>query len=129
MLEELDGLEVLVAAVLVRDILLSAVIPVEHRRYSINTDTVEMILIEPVDNVGDEERYDLVLGIVKYICAPLPVLADPGICILVAGSSVKSYKTFKVLREMSRYPVKYDRDAVLMEHIDHELEVRRGTES
>ena len=55
MLEELDSFKVLIAAVLVRDILLSSVVPVEHRRYGINTDTVEMVLVEPVYDVGDEE--------------------------------------------------------------------------
>ena len=126
--EELDNLEVLITAVDIRQILLPAVVSVEHRRHCIDPETVKVEFLEPEYGIGDKERDDLVLGVIKYVCTPLPVLAEPRVCILVARCSVKSYETFEVLREMSGNPVKDDTDSVLVENIDHELEVSRSTE-
>ena len=57
------------------------------------------------------------------------MLTDPRISILVARRAVESYKTFHILREVSRNPVKDNGYAVLVKDIDHELEVSRCSES
>ena len=55
LLEELDCFEILIAAVLVRDIVLTTVVSVKHGAYGINTQTVDMEFIDPEYCVGDKE--------------------------------------------------------------------------
>ena len=88
-----------------------------------------MELVDPEYRVGDKERENLVLGIIENVSTPFTVFADPRIRVLVAGCSVKSYKAFEVFREVRRNPVQDDRDAVLVEHVYHELKVGGRTES
>ena len=55
LLEELDCLEILIAAVLVRNVILTSVISVKHGAYGIYTQTVDMEFIDPEYCVRDKE--------------------------------------------------------------------------
>ena len=127
--DKVDRLKVIRAAVDIRNILGSSVVSVEHTGYGVHTDTVKVEFLDPEDRVTDKEGLYFCLGVIKYECAPLLMLADTRILILIAGRSVKADKTFLILREVCRDPVKDNGDAVLMQMVYEELKIRRCSET
>ena len=126
-LEELNGFEVLVSAV---DIghpfaVVAVVVEVEHRCDSVDAQTVDVILVEPEQSVGDEEGTDFVAAKVEYAGAPFLVLALAPVGIFIGRCAVKAVQTVCVLGEVSRNPVHNNADAVLMHDIDELHEVLR----
>ena len=126
-LEELDRLEVLVAAVLVRAPVAagSSVIQIQHGCDSIDAESVHVILVQPVQRIADQEVLDLCLLIVEDLSAPVRMLALPGVSVLIAGLSVEVRKAEGIPREVSRDPVEDDADAVLVHVIHKILEILR----
>jgi hypothetical protein len=87
LLQELDRVEVLPAAVLVRQPLpvLARVVEVEHRGHRVDAQAVDVELLQPVAGVGDEEVAHLRAAEVEDVGAPLGVLAAAGVRVLVEG--------------------------------------------
>ena len=126
-LEELNGFKVLVTAV---DIghpfaVAAVVVKVEHRGDSVHAQTVDVILVEPEQRVGDEEGADLVAAEIEYAGTPFLMLALAPVGILIGRRAVKAVETVGVLREMGGNPVHDNADAVLMEYVDELHEVLR----
>ncbi len=121
MLEELNSLKVLVAAV---DIcspfaLLPVIVKVEHGRHSVYSETVHMELVEPVISAGNKERAYLSLTVIENSGAPCLMLLFAVICVFVAAGAVELIETCLVLGKVCRYPVKDNADACGVEHIYH----------
>ena len=127
MLEELNGLQISVSAVAVRYPLavLPAIVKIQHGRHRIHPQPVDMVLIIPVERIADEEVLHLILGIIEDLGAPVRVLAETRIRILVGGRAVELRQALGVLREVRRYPVQDHADAVLMQVVHHVHELLR----
>ena len=97
MLEELDRLQVLISAVLVRDPLAVAasVIQIQDRCDSVYTKSVNVELLDPEQGVADQEILDLALAEVEYLGSPVRMLALARIRILIACRSVKIRKSVR----------------------------------
>ena len=91
LLEKLDGLQVLLAAVDVGHPgpVLSAVVQIEHGGHRVYPQAVHVVLLQPEHGRGEQEGADLVSPIVKDLGAPVRVLPLPGVGILIGGGAVK----------------------------------------
>ena len=125
LLEELDRLEVLAAAELVRHPLagLARVIEIEHRRHRVDAQAVDVKLLEPEQRVAQQERAHFVAAVVEDQRAPVLVLALPRIGVLVERGAVEARQAVLILRKVARHPVEDHADAGLVKGIDEELEV------
>ena len=127
MLEELDGFEVLVLAVLICNPLavLLAVVKIQHGSDRVDAETVYMEVLDPVEGIGKQEILNFRTAVIEDLCAPIRMLALTRILVLVELCSVQARKTCRVFREVGRYPVKDDADSLFMEVVDHILEIIR----
>ncbi|MPM58991.1 hypothetical protein SDC9_105828 [bioreactor metagenome] len=123
--QEVDGLEVLVAAVLVGDPLpvLTGVVQVEHRGDRVDAQAVDVELAQPVEGVGDQEALHLVAAEVEDVGAPVRVLAQARIGVLVQGGAVEPAQCPLVLGEVARHPVHDHADAGLVQPVDQEAQI------
>ena len=91
-----------------------------------------MVLLNPEHSGRNEEACYLVTAVVEDVCAPLLVLTDSPVLILIAACAVKAAETVSVLGEVSRNPVEDNADAFLVAAVDkvHQvlgLAVTRGS--
>ena len=126
-LEELNRLQVLVSAVLVRHPLTVAasVVQIEDRSDSVHTQSVHMELLNPEQRIADEEILHFALPEVKDLRPPVRMLALAGVRVLIARLSVEVRQTVRVLRKMRRHPVEDDADAVAVQVVDHVRKILR----
>jgi hypothetical protein len=124
-LEEGDGLEVLVAAVHVGRPLAGppGVVPVEHRGHGVDAQAVEVQLAQPEQGVGEEEGAHLGPAVVEHEGAPVRVLAPAGVAVLVERSAVEAGQAPLVAGEVGGHPVDDHPDAALVEVVDEPAEV------
>ena len=111
--QESDGFKVLLAAVLIGlpFALLAVVVQIQHGGHGIHAQTVDVVLLQPVQCAGNEEALHLVAAEVEHHGAPLLVLAALGVGILVAGLAVKIVQAELVFGEVGGHPVHDDADA------------------
>ncbi len=125
LLEEPDRLEILAAAVLVRDPLprLARVVAVQHRGHGIDADAVDVVLLEPEERVGDEEVAHLGAAVVEDERAPVGVRAAPRVGVLVERRAVEAHERELVAREVRRHPVEDHAEAALVQAVDERAEL------
>jgi hypothetical protein len=125
--QKLDGLEILAAAVTIGNPFarLAAVIEIEHRGHRIHPQPIDVVAVGPKQRVAHEEIAHLVTPIIEYLGAPLRMLAQPRIRVLVQGSPVELRQPMPIAREVRRHPIENDADAGLMAAIDEVHEVLR----
>ena len=125
LLEEADGVEVLVAAVLVRHplALLARVVEVEHRGDGVDADAVGVVLAQPVQGVGEQEVAHLVAAVVEDERAPVGVRAAARVVVLVQRRPVEAREREVVAREVRRHPVEDHAEARLVEPVDERAEL------
>ena len=120
-LQELDRLEVLVAAVEVRDpvaIRRPRVVEVEHRGDGVHAQSVEVIHLQPEQRIGDEEVLHLVAAVVEDQRAPVGMLTLARVGVLVKMRAVEPGERVRVLREVARYPIEDHADVVRVALVD-----------
>ena len=85
MFEELDRFQIFIAAVNIRGPLtvFSSIIQIKNGCHRIDTQSVDMELLNPVKCIGDQEILDFALAKIKDFCSPFRMLALFGIRILV----------------------------------------------
>ena len=127
LLQQLDRLEVLATAVTVRQPLtrLAAVVEVEHRGHRVDPQSVDVIVLEPVERIGDEEIAHLVPPVVEDLRAPVRVLAEPRIGVLVERGAVERREAVLVARKVRRDPVDDHAEAGLVAAVDEIHQVLR----
>ncbi len=125
--QEIDGVDVLVAAVLVRDPLaaLAAVVEVEHRRHRVDAQPVDVIAVEPEARVRDQEAAHLLAAVVEDRAAPLGVDALPRVRVFVEVRAVEVDEAVLVGGKVRRRPVEDHADPLLVQVIDEPHEVLR----
>ena len=121
--QEVDRLEVLAPAVLVRDPLprLARVVEVQHRRDRVHAQAVDVVLLEPEERVAQQEAADLVAPVVEDQRAPVQVLALARVLVLVERGAVEAREAVRVLREVAGHPVEQHADARLVAGVDERL--------
>ena len=129
-LQQLDRLEVLVAAVLVRHPLpgLAGVVEVEHRGHGVDPQPVDVELVQPVVGVGDQEALHLVAAEVEDVGAPVRVPAQPRVLVLVQRGAVEALQRPRVGGEVAGHPVDQHADAGLVQLVDQVAELVGGAE-
>ena len=125
--EERDRLEVLVAAVDVRQPLPRplGIVEVEHRRDGVDPQPVEVIPVEPVERVADQVVRDLVPAVVEDQRAPVGLVPPAGVRVLVEVGAVEVREAVRVPGEVRRHPIEEDADAPAVERVHEGHELRR----
>ena len=128
--EELDRFQVLASTEDVRKPLavIARVIQVQHRRDRIHANAVDVIHVEPEPRTRQQEVADLEAAVVEDVRAPIGMLAESRIGVLVAACPVEAAERVSIHREVSRHPIDQHADAVLMAVIDEVHEVMRRPE-
>ncbi len=128
LLQERDGLQVLPAAVLVRDpfAFLAAVIQVEHGGHGVRADSVDVVFFQPENRAGNQEADDLVPAVIENERPPLLMLPLARVGVFIAGRPVEPGKPAFILRKMSRDPIHNHADPGLMALFHKAHEILRG---
>ena len=131
LLQELDGFQVLPAAVDVRRpaAYRARVVQVEHRCNGVHPQAVDVVLLEPVQRVGDQEVAYLGPAEVEHVSAPVELLASARVGMLVERGAVETPERPRVLGEVGGHPVDDDADAGLVQRVDQGAQLIGRAES
>ena len=131
LLQELNGIEILAATVLVGEpfALFTAVIEVQNRGDSVDTQSVDVELIHPVQRVRHEEVAHFCSPEVEDVGAPILLFPSSPIGVLVAGAAVEAGECPLILGEVPRDPVHDDPDSSLVEGVDKGAKLVGSTEA
>ncbi len=126
-LEEIDGFQVLAAAVLVGQPLagLARVVEVEHGGNGVDAQAVEVELAEPPVGRGEQEAAHLVAAVVEDVGAPIGMQAEARVFVLVQRGAVETGECPVVLREVAGHPVEQHAEAGLVAGVDEGAQVVR----
>ena len=123
--QESNSLQIFLAAVLVRLplALLAVIVQIQHGCHRVHAQTVDMVLLQPIQCAGDQEALHLAAAEVEHHGAPLLMFAALRIRVLVAGFAIKVVQAELILREVSRHPVHDHTNAGGMEliHKGHQV--------
>ena len=130
-LEELDGLQILVAAVYVGQPLagLAVVVQIEHGGHRVHPQAVHVVLLQPEHGRGEQEGAHLGPAEVEHVGAPLLMLPLPGVGVFVGGGAVEVVQAKGVPGEVGGHPVHNHADARLVELVNEVLQIVRGAEA
>src|SRR5436309_2573421 len=111
--QEVDGLEVFTAAILVGNpfAVPPRIIEIEHRGDGVHAEAVDMKTLAPEKRVGQEENADLMPAIIENEGAPILVRAFAGVFVLEKRGAVEAGESPIVAREVGGYPIDDDADA------------------
>ncbi len=120
LLQELDRVEVLLAAVRVRNPLavLAPVVEVQHRGDRVHAQSVHVVSLEPEVRARREECAHLVAAVVEDGTLPLGMETQPRVRMLVEMRAVESREAVRIVREVRRHPVEDHADAGLVQRVD-----------
>ena len=127
LLQEADGLQVLIAAVAVGNPFagLARVVEVEHGGDRVHAQAVSVILVEPEQRAGEQEAAHLVAAEVKDVRFPLRMEALARVRVLVEVRTVEVSEPVRVVGEMRRHPVEDHAYAVLVQMVHQVHEILR----
>ena len=119
--DELGCIEVLFRALGVEALLGGVVdteVHIEHGAHAVHAQAICMVLVKPVEGIGDEEGPDLAFAEVELVGAPVRMLL-----LLVELVAHEVAEAMGILAEAARHPVEDDTDARLVAGVDevHEL--------
>jgi len=129
--DEVDGAEILVAAVAVGNPLsgFARVVEIEHRRDRIDPQAVEVEALEPEAGIGDEKAHHLLALEVVDVGAPILVESQTRVGMLIKMRAVEIGKTVRIVRKMRRHPIEDDPDPGRMRRLDEGREILRRAEA
>ena len=129
--QEVDGLEVLVAAIAVGDPVprLPRVIEVQHRGHGIHPQPVDVIFLEPEQGVGIEVVEHLVPAIVEDGGVPVAVHSLAGVGMFIEMGAVEIRQAMAVGGKMAGHPVDDDADPLFMQALDEPTKIVRRAET
>ena len=129
--DELDRLDVLPPAVAIRNPLPFAprVIEVEHRRDGIDAQTVDVVLVQPVEGVRQQVVADLVAAVVEDQRAPVAMLPLAGVGVFEERRAVEPRQRVRVAWKVPGHPVEDHADTCLVADVHERLELLRRAET
>ncbi len=129
--QEIDSLQILVAAVDVRNPLagFARVIQIQHGRHRIHPQPVNMIRFQPKQGVRDEEGPDFIPPIIEDQRAPLAMLALARISVFIERGPIEMSQAVGILWKMARYPIDNHAEAGLMAAVDEIHEILRRSKT
>ncbi len=125
--QEVHGGQVFTAAMFIGNpfAFLATVVEVEHRGDSVYAQPVDVVLVEPEQGAGDQERAHFVAAIVEDGAFPLGMESLAWIGMLEQMGAVKVCQAVLVVGEVRWHPVENHADAGLMQMVDQGHEVLR----
>ena len=119
MFQKFNGFQILLAAINIRApfTILSSIVQIEHRSHRIHTQSVNVILFNPIQCIGNEEVADFLTSVIKDQCSPVRMFASLRIRIFIERLPVKTCQSVQISWKMRRYPVKDHTDLMLMQII------------
>ena len=128
-----DGIVVLMPVEIipiVAERLAQPVAVIEHRRDTVETETVEMVLVQPEFAVGQQEVYDFVLAVIEAQTVPRRVFAPSARIEILAGVTGKVAQAFHfVLHGVGVHDVHNHGNAHFMCLVDESFQFLRRTET
>jgi hypothetical protein len=123
--DEVDGLQVFPATEPVGDPLAlpARVVQVKHRGDGIDAQAIDVEFLDPEQGVREQEVPDLVAPVVEHQRAPVPVLTQAGVGVLVQRRAVEARQRPVVLGEVPGDPVDEDPDARLVQPVNQIAEI------
>ncbi len=106
-LDEIDSVKILATAELIGNPLagLAGVVEVEHGGDGVHAESVDVVLVEPEEGVGDEVVLNFVAAVIVDERAPIGMRALARVGVLVEMRAVELGKAVSVAREMRRRPI------------------------
>ena len=129
-LQECNRREILASAKFVGDPFAFAprIIEVQHGRHGIHAQTVDVILVDPEECIGDQEILDFVAAVVEDQGAPVRMTALARVGMLVQMRAVELGQAVRVTREVRGSPIQNHADACLVKPVHEIHEVFRSAE-
>ncbi len=114
--QEIDCFKILPAAEAVWNplSLLAGVVQVKHRSNGVHSQAVHMVFFQPEERVSDEEIFYLVSAVVEDERAPVLVLSQAGVLMLVKATPIVAGESVGILWKVSRHPVQNHSNSRLM---------------
>ena len=118
--QKLDGFEVLVTTLLVRQpfTVLAGIVEVQHGGHGIHSQRIDVECLDPVKRTANEVVDDLAATVVEDQGAPVAVLALARVFVFVKCRAVKTCQAVFVLGKVCRHPIHDHADAGLVAAVD-----------
>jgi hypothetical protein len=108
---------------------LTHVIEIEHRGHRIHAQTIDMILAQPEQRIGDQEVAYLTTPVIKDQGTPFFMFTFTSIGIFIEMSAIKVTQRMSIFRKVSWNPIQKDTNPLLMHIINEILEIFRWTKA
>ena len=127
-LQPVNGFEILAAAIGIGQPLagLSRIVAIDHRCDRIDTQPIEVKLLQPVQRAAREKTANLLPRMVEHQCLPVGVFAEARVGVLIQRCAIETRKAMRVLGEVPRHPIQQYADATRMHQIDEGAQVIRA---
>jgi len=129
--KESDGLEIFVTAIFVGDPVagLPRIVEIEHGGDRIDPKAIEVEFLKPKKRAADQEVADFVATIVIDQGAPVAMLAEPWILMLIERGSIEGGEAMGIFWEVGRHPVQNDAHPMLMAIVDEPAKIIGASEA
>ena len=106
---------------------IAGIVQIEHRRYSVHADTVNMIDIKEKHRAGNQETDHLGAAVIEDQRAPLRMIGLERIFMFIQACSVESRQAVLIPGKMGRDPVHDNADSLRVHDVHKIHEILRRT--
>src|SRR6185503_14743068 len=127
LLQQRNRFEILASTKLIRLPLpfLAAVVEIQHRRHRIDTQSIHMKLVEPIERISDEEIAHLITPVVEDVRAPIRMFAFAWIEMLIKRGAIEATERKSIFRKVRGNPIHDHADAALVQVVDEVTKIIR----
>ena len=128
LLDELHGFQIATIPIFIRlpIAILPGIIQIKHIGHRIDTQAIDMELLQPKKCVGNQKALHFCTPIIKIRSSPFPVLCPLLIIRFIERLSIKVPQPLVILAKMAWHPVHDDRNPICMGLIHQILEILRA---
>ncbi|MEZ5364828.1 MAG: hypothetical protein R2748_21445 [Bryobacterales bacterium] len=129
--DEVDGFDVLLAAVLVGHpfALVPAVVEIEHRGDRVHAQAVDVVAVQPKQRVANQKVRNLAPPVVEHHRVPMRVATLPRVGVFIQVRAVEVDQPVRVVREVRRHPVHQHAHARPVQRVDQVHQLLRRAEA
>ena len=129
--KEGDGLEIFIPAIFIWDPVagLPRLVEIEPGGDRIDPKAIEVEFLKPKKRAADQEVADFVATIVIDQGAPVAMLAEPWILMLIERGSIEGGEAMGIFWEVGRHPVQNDAHPMLMAIVDEPAKIIGASEA